>query len=329
MTTEEKVTQLKGVIDRELIPLIDRNYVLYGMPTYTNVGDTLIWKGELAFLRKVKHRCLGKCAWDKYPDQELSEDTIVLITGGGYFGDVWRLGWQYVLDGIKRFKRNKIIIFPCSVWYDNIEICHRDVQYLNEFKNLIICARDRQSYDYVKRHFNARALLVPDMAFYVKKKVIRRYAQPASEKSLYLRRDDHELVRELNYKIRAQYDESDWITLYDTATVSQRRFALVVSKINIAVIRKLITRQFADWLIEKLYFLWYGTVIASEGIRFLSGYNCIYTTRLHGLILAVLLNREVYFIDNSYGKIGATVKTWLSDLDNVYETKDINCSARI
>ena len=49
-----------------------------------------------------------------------------------------------------------------------------------------------------------------------------------------------------------------------------------------------------------------------------SGYKNIYTTRLHGLILAALLGKETYFLDNSYGKVSAVYDTWLKDVDNVH-----------
>lgn len=49
----EKKKQLRTIIEEKLTPLIDNDYVLYGLPYYNNIGDTLIWEGELEFLKKL------------------------------------------------------------------------------------------------------------------------------------------------------------------------------------------------------------------------------------------------------------------------------------
>ena len=54
-----------------------------------------------------------------------------------------------------------------------------------------------------------------------------------------------------------------------------------------------------------------------EGVRFISPYREVETTRLHGCILSILLGKKITLIDNSYGKNGNFYNTWLSDLDNV------------
>ena len=43
--------------------------------------------------------------------------------------------------------------------------------------------------------------------------------------------------------------------------------------------------------------------IIRSGIKFINAYETIYTTRLHAAIIALLLKKEVYIFDNSYGKI--------------------------
>lgn len=53
------------------------------------------------------------------------------------------------------------------------------------------------------------------------------------------------------------------------------------------------------------------------GVSFLSPYSTIYTTRLHGCILGIMLGKEVHLIDNSYGKNSTFYETWLKDIDNV------------
>ena len=54
-----------------------------------------------------------------------------------------------------------------------------------------------------------------------------------------------------------------------------------------------------------------------KGIHFVNGYDIVYTTRLHVAILSVLLNKQVYFFDNSYGKNSALYNTWLLEFPNI------------
>lgn len=53
------------------------------------------------------------------------------------------------------------------------------------------------------------------------------------------------------------------------------------------------------------------------GIDFFSKYDAIYTTRLHGLILAILMNKKIYLLDNNYGKIKNFYNTWLKDFEGI------------
>lgn len=46
-------------------------------------------------------------------------------------------------------------------------------------------------------------------------------------------------------------------------------------------------------------------------------YSIVYTTRLHVLILSALLEKKIFLIDNTTGKLNSFYNTWLKDLDNI------------
>ena len=54
-----------------------------------------------------------------------------------------------------------------------------------------------------------------------------------------------------------------------------------------------------------------------EGVKQISQYENIYSTRLHAAILSVLLEKQFVLFDNSYGKNSSFYETWLNDLDDV------------
>ena len=49
MNTIQKIHQLQVFVKEALTPLVTSDYWLLEVPYYTNVGDTLIWQGELDF----------------------------------------------------------------------------------------------------------------------------------------------------------------------------------------------------------------------------------------------------------------------------------------
>ncbi len=66
----------------------------------------------------------------------------------------------------------------------------------------------------------------------------------------------------------------------------------------------------------KRYF-YYRPTYVQIGISFLSPYHTIYTTRLHVLILGLLLDKEIYLINNTSGKVINYYNTWLSGLGKI------------
>ena len=52
MRGEQAVSLLRQKIESSLLALIDSDYHLLEVPYYANVGDMLIWQGELDFFER-------------------------------------------------------------------------------------------------------------------------------------------------------------------------------------------------------------------------------------------------------------------------------------
>lgn len=220
----EKINELKSVIKKELAPLITNDYVLWGLPYHSNIGDTLIWEGELEFLKTLPYKCFGTCGWNEYEPKTLSKDTVILIHGGGYFGDVWRLVWEYVLNTIEHYPDNRIILLPNTIFYNDVELMRSDAERMAKLKHLTICARDRKSYKIAKENFKNEVRLVPDMAFYISLNYLEKWSLPETETVLYLKRIDKELgVQDICIKAE-HIDVRDWPTMDDTPSIGERIF---------------------------------------------------------------------------------------------------------
>ena len=309
MTSQEKITQLKECINNKLAPLIDDDYVLLDVPYYTNIGDTLIWEGTKQFLNNIPHKCLYTASVETYKYRPLPQNTIILMQGGGNFGDLWRRHQDLRLEVVKAYPNNRIIILPQTVYYKDNFVFDADAKIFNSHKNLHICARDTGSLKFLQQALTCNLLLVPDMAFCISSKLLKKYSKKEGERTLFLKRNDPEFCEyDFNSYItenRSMLDICDWPTMEQQFKSKAYLDKLLWHKEQIGRIPDI----YADWVFRPHQ--------VKKGVEFVSQYKKVYTTRLHVAIISLLLNKEIVFFDNSYGKNSSFYDTWLSGVDNI------------
>lgn len=321
MRAKEKIERLRAEIEKQLIPLIDSDYVLWDLPYHTNIGDTLIWQGEWNFLRKLPYKCLGYSSCNTCTFPKLSLDTIILLHGGGNFGDLWRDMQEFRLKVIERYPENRIIIFPQSVHYENIFLIKEDARKMAMHEKMVICARDLSSYNILRENFLNKILLLPDMAFCIDLDYLQKWSVDEKIKTLYVRRLDKEMGCELDKEnfISNEIDIRDWPSL-ESPSLRINMYTRLISLQQKMREYKMSNRLIIS-LVDIMAFKKFRPLMIELGVRFISCYHLIYTTRLHVMILSVLLYKRVYFLDNSYGKNSSFYDTWLRDLDSVNPCK--------
>ena len=309
MTSQEKIAQLKECIHSNIASLIDNNYVLLDVPYYTNIGDTLIWEGTKHFLKNIPHKCLYTASVETHKHCPLPPNTIILMQGGGNFGDLWRRHQDLRLEVIKSYPNNKIIILPQTVFYKDRNVFEEDAKIFNAHKNLHICARDTLSLEYLQQSLTCNLLLVSDMAFCITNGVLQKYSRKEGDRTLFLKRNDPEFS-EYDFDSYITEDEAildtcDWPTMEQQFKAKNYLDKLLWHKERLGRIPDI----YADWIFRPHQ--------VKKGIEFVSQYKKVYTTRLHVAILSLLLGKEVIFFDNSYGKNSSFFDTWLKDVDNI------------
>jgi pyruvyl transferase EpsO len=319
MNFTDKILQLANHIREVLSPLITRDYWLLELPYYTNIGDILIWKGTECFLKYFNVRCKYKSSSTTFRRKRIDTDTIILLQGGGNFGDLWNEP-----HGPQAFRRkivatypdNAIIILPQTVFYSNENNIRADSELFSKHNNITICARDKDSYHLLKKYFNINTiLLVPDMAFCIPPEQLKKYRGRPSGKDLFLKRTDREFKVDINYaefiNDKKNIDISDWPTMQRQTvyTFLLRCFLWVFLRLS----RKI--HIMFPKLTDLYAFFFFKPHMIKTGVRFLNKYKKVYTTRLHAAILCCLLNKPFILFDNSYGKNSSFFKTWLHDLD--------------
>lgn len=304
---------LRNKIENQLLPLVDNEYIVYGLPFYSNIGDVLIWEGARQLLKKSNQKCVGCYASAVPIRKKLSSETIIIIMGGGFFGDVWRKAFECALANIDGKIENKIIFLPNSISYDDKILLDHDIKFFSQFKRLYMCFRDSTSFQFASKNFINNVLLVPDMALYIDPSSIKDYAVPETRSILYLQRTDHEISGKESI---LGAEVHDWPTM-DRLSFKMFFFKSLFKIYFILTSYPVLDFSFFTRLVNYIGEKYFRIYMLKTGVKFLSQYNSVITTRLHPMILAYLLNKKVSFIDNSNHKILNLYDTWLRDVNNI------------
>jgi pyruvyl transferase EpsO len=317
ITFEKKNKELKSLIQNSITPFISGHCCLLGLPYYhTNVGDYLIWHGVETFLKENKIKCTYRAPVFRYEKKYMPKNSIILLNGGGDFGDTWEEVQIFRREIIKEFPDNRIIILPQTVFYSDNNKLLSDADLFGHHKNLILCARDNRSFEILKKHFSSNTvLLVPDMAFYISYNYLQIFIKNIkyTDKQLCILRIDKELNKNIyssdyftNDENKKNMDISDWVT------INNPKYSFLEKLVNSNHINKKLNNFIID-LYSRYYF---KTKIIKAGTQQLIKYNKILATRLHTAILCCLLHKPFILFDNSYGKNYTFYETWLNNLSN-------------
>lgn len=310
---EKKIEILRQLLEEKLLPLITSDYVFLDLPYHPNVGDTLIAYAAKRFLLNTPYHCLYWSSGYSFDNRTISPNTLIIFNGGGNFGDLWKNFSIFRNKIIKEHPYNRFLILPQSVCYCDKKNLIEDVEVYSKCgARITICARDKESYNFLKSNFlRNNVLLVPDMAFYTDTKLLKSKA--GSGRALFLRRRDAEYVSNDKYDIVPDYAEiHDWPTMERFIRIHWKYLRLIELRRGWTWYPNLFL-HIEDVIWQKIILPYY----LRNGINFVNRYDVIYTTRLHVAILGVLLKKKVFFFDNSYGKNSALYKTWLHGLPNI------------
>ena len=267
----------------------DSDAVLFNSPLHGNLGDHAIALCENAFLSALNIKVLDfPWFYDNYESVARStpEDKLILISGGGYLGDLWPEEEYKVRKIIKAFAGRKTIILPQTVSFDLSD--QMAVEFFEESKNaykmnpdLILFVREKISFDFVKERMPGIDIrLVPDMAMLTKyeSNVKREGALVClrDDKESSILPDDKELVLQT---LRSKYSSVEPV---DTVIGNK------LSKNSRAQAVKSMLDRFA-------------------------GSEIVITDRLHGMIFAAVTATPCVVINSISHKITGCYE-WLKDL---------------
>ena len=315
-TFDEKIKQLRRSVTDSIKPLLSERVVIADAPYYENIGDVLIWRGATDFLQENDINLLNTYGAGFFPFPTLDKDVTILLTGGGNFGDLWRDFQEYRLEIIARYSGNRIVMLPQSVCYQDKSLIEKDADLMARHPDLHLFARDQASYDILSRHFSRNHIyLAPDMAFCIDSLLLEQHRNHEEEKTLFLLRSDKELPEGTPRALQEADVTSDWPkpANLDLLIRNLKRGRRISRELR----RRGIRLRPLDSVIGFFGNRFIRDSLTGRGCEFLRPFSRIVTTRLHTMILSVLLHKPVEYIDNTYGKLSAFAATWLHDLPEV------------
>lgn len=314
MNCLNKIFQLKYLIYQTLTPLINKKCILLDAPYYHNIGDVLIWEGTKSFIKNNNINCIYTASYETCSFPKIENNVTILFNGGGNLGDIYHEHVEFLLRVLEHYPNNRIIILPQTIFYQDKKIEQEDFKKLLGHKDLYICARDKEVYKNLLPSFQDKTLLLPDMAFCINDELLNPFILPEKKNKLIIDRNDCEKNKSQASQIALDGDISDWPVFEQSfrKTTFINKILKKVSDTRIPFISKL-NNKIWDIYAQNIF----CKAMIKEGVEFISPYKIIETTRLHGCILSILLNKKIILINNSYGKNKNFYDTWLNDIDTL------------
>lgn len=277
----------------------NKKIILIGTPAHGNLGDHAIAEEEKNFIKKYYQEYniyeiimpLYNICKNKLKKITSPED-IIIISGGGWMGNLWLHNEITIRNIIKNYNNNKIIIFPQTIFYTDDEKgrkeCKITSEYISNHKNLIICLREKRSYNFAKNNYkfqgNSKPVLCPDIVLFGSCEYAKKYPAKANKINICLRKDCEKVTdtREEMIEKILEYGEIKEIT---------------------TVVPRLIPLKNRTKELEKIWKEF------SEG-------SITITDRLHGMLFSVLNQTPCIVLNNKTGKVFGVLE-WIKSSNMV------------
>ena len=129
---------------------------LLDVPGHANVGDQLIYLGQLALLEAAGLDISFQCRAGQRIEQNLSRlhpEGPLLMQGGGNLGDLWPAFQLWRERVISEFHDRKIVLLPQSIQFESTSNAQRARRGFAEHPDLTLLLRDYSSLERAKTCF--------------------------------------------------------------------------------------------------------------------------------------------------------------------------------
>ncbi len=284
------------------------NYSVLDFPDHSNVGDSAIFLGEMALLRRILSRDPTLvCSKRAYQNDVgvTPDDGVVFLHGGGNFGDVWP-GHQVFRENIlERFPNQKIVQLPQSIHFKNEEGLDRCARVIQKHSDFTLFVRDKESFLVAQSKFDCEVIMCPDAALALGK--LERADQPDMP-ILCMMRSDHE-----GGMAKSELDEISKLGPVEDWLVDTPGMRSPIDRIlEVATRKRLLSLPGLRFKMSGVFERW-ATERVTRGLAQIAKADFVVTDRLHVHILCNLSGIPHAVFDNNYGKIRRYIDAWPDD----------------
>lgn len=343
MTSTSVARNIKETLHQELAKIGQfSECALLNYPNFRNIGDHIIWLGEVFYLTDI---CETKI---KYTAADISDFSVeemekqagkcpIILQGGGNLGDLWGVHQEFREYIISKYRDRPIAIMPQSIYFASAENLDQAAKIFNYHPNLTLFLREQKSYEIAIKHFrNCQVFKAPDMAFQLADTpYLETYNIEKESSILYHCRYDAELNK--NFSSAPIFNlpnivAYDWIPAHldywYLRELMLNNLQLSPSAMQISPgPMQIKAANFLEWILQQIQQTFNKHSVKLEslynpkshrtslgmmhcGIYQFKRHRMIITNRLHGHILCVLLNIPHIFLANSYHKNESFYETW-------------------
>ncbi|MBO4823857.1 MAG: polysaccharide pyruvyl transferase family protein [Lachnospiraceae bacterium] len=276
------------------IKILNRRYILLLTPFHGNLGDHAIAAAEEQFVKRGGFSFfeVDTMALDHNEalfGKLIPRNRVILITGGGFAGSLWPYEEYRIRRVLEAFPENKVVVFPQTVtFFDGKEpgndFFEESKRVYSNHKDLTFFVRDEKSFNFMKENMPVvNVKLAPDMVTALRPEI----ALPDKRSGIVccFRKDlEKKISKETEAAIKdylTQTYPEEKITYTDTV----EQYFVNASKRKKELDNKL---------------LLFG------------GSKLVVTDRLHGMIMAAIMNTPCIAFGNINGKVKG-VYSWIKD----------------
>ena len=280
--------------------------VLLLTPQYVNYGDHAIALAEKNILKKIypNYEILEinfsfMQFWPKKVRNCINDNDTLIITGGGYVGDLWPDLQKEVNQIISIYSTNPIIFAPQTIYFssENTKELYEFKTLLKSHPNIYIWAREQNTYRFLKEKLelsDKHCGIMPDLVLFLDTSFIKK-SKHSNTIGLCMRNDKE--------KILSDDTMSTIISKIQTSKYTWEKISMAYDHAEIPV--------------------WIRNAFVRKKLKQYANMDFIITDRLHGMIFATITGTPCIVFDNVSKKISG-IYPWLKELDYIFLVNNMN-----